>query len=354
MITKRLALLTCVGLFAAQGALAQTEEYDDRWYASVFGGYAGLDDDRTGVDNDAVFGIGFGRFLTPNFSVDLEFDYIDTNVGGNDFDLYSLGLIGRYHWLDADHKARPYLLAGIGGTDHSGSFSSSTDLYFTAGAGVRFELSDHFSARVQAAYRYDSDDVRSVQRDGFDDVLVTAGITYAFGDKRKPPPPAPAKPPPPEPKPAPPPKPVDGDDDRDGVKNSRDRCPNTRAGAVVDLNGCEVEETIDLPGVNFEFDSDRLTPASLNILNEAAALLKHHSKVTVEVGGHTDSVGAESYNQRLSDRRAKAVRDYLINQGVAASRLTSKGYGEASPVASNDTDAGRAKNRRTELKITNK
>ena len=73
MNTKRLALLTCVGLLAAQPAFAQADEYDDRWYLSVFGGWAGLDDDRGLVDNDAVFGLGFGRFFTPNFSVDAEF-----------------------------------------------------------------------------------------------------------------------------------------------------------------------------------------------------------------------------------------------------------------------------------------
>lgn len=347
MITKRLLVLTCLGLMAAQPGFAQSDDYDDRWYVTVFGGWAGLDDDRGDVDNAAVYGLGFGRFLTPNFSVDLEFDYINSEIDDlppavdNDFDTASLGLIGRYHWLGPDHKARPYILAGIGGTDHSGGFSSSTDLYLTAGAGIRFELSDNFSARVQAAYRYDADDVRSVRRDGFDDVLVTAGLTYAFGEKRKAPVPA-AKPAPapapvaaPKPAPAPAPAaPVDGDDDKDGVRNSRDRCPDTKAGAVVDLKGCEADATIDLPGVNFEFDSAKLTVESLAILNEAAALLNHHSQIKVEVAGHTDSVGSDSYNQSLSDRRAKAVRDYLVSQGVAADRLTSKGYGESRQVGS--------------------
>jgi OOP family OmpA-OmpF porin len=364
MNTKRLALLTCVGLLAAQPAFAQADEYDDRWYLSVFGGWAGLDDDRGLVDNDAVFGLGFGRFFTPNFSVDAEFDYINSEIttvtpgADDDFELASFGLIGRYHLLDPDKKTRPYILAGLGFTDHSGDFSSSTDFYWTAGAGLRFELSDHFSARVQAAYRYDADDVRAVQRDGFDDVLVTAGLTYSFGAKRKAAPAPQAEPAPtPRPTPAPAPKPapaVDGDDDGDGVKNSRDRCPDTRRGAPVNIDGCEVEEIIDLPGVNFEFDSARLTSESLSILDEAAALLKHHSQIEVEVGGHTDSVGADSYNQRLSEKRAQAVLDYLASKGIATRRMTAKGYGESKPIASNDTDSGRAQNRRTELRMTKK
>lgn len=360
MILKRLAVLTCAGLFMAQAAIAQTDEYDDRWYGTVFGGWAGLDDDRGSIDNDAVLGLGIGRFFSPNFSVDLEYDRINSDISGlaagidSDFKMNSLGLIARYHLLDSDSKARPYILAGLGGTDHSGGFSGSTDLYWTAGAGVRFAFSDHWSARVQAAYRYDGDDVRSVRRDGFNDVLVTGGLTYAFGERRRAPV-AQAKPvaaPVPAPPPvAPAPPAVDGDDDGDGVLNSRDRCPETRAGAVVDLNGCEADTKIDLPGVNFEFDSAKLTTASLAILNEAAALLNHHKQVKVEVAGHTDSKGRAEYNQSLSEKRAKAVRDYLIGKGVSADRLTSNGYGETRPVATNDTDAGRARNRRTELTI---
>jgi OOP family OmpA-OmpF porin len=85
------------------------------------------------------------------------------------------------------------------------------------------------------------------------------------------------------------------------------------------------------------------------VLNQAAALLQKHERVVVEVAGHTDSKGSEEYNQGLSERRANAVKDYLNSKGVRASRLTARGYGESRPVASNDTDEGRAENRRVEL-----
>ena len=131
--------------------------------------------------------------------------------------------------------------------------------------------------------------------------------------------------------------------------NEKDKCPNTRPGAVVDLDGCEVEAVISLEGVHFEFDKATLTPEAMAILDKAAALLDKQQKVVVEVAGHTDSVGSEEYNQKLSERRAMSVKDYLESKGITATSLTARGYGEAQPVASNDTDAGRALNRRVEL-----
>ncbi len=83
--------------------------------------------------------------------------------------------------------------------------------------------------------------------------------------------------------------------------------------------------------------------------DKAAALLQKHERVVVEVAGHTDSVGSDEYNMGLSDRRANSVKDYLTAKGVKASRLSAHGYGESRPVASNDTDEGRAENRRVEL-----
>jgi OOP family OmpA-OmpF porin len=119
----------------------------------------------------------------------------------------------------------------------------------------------------------------------------------------------------------------------------------------VDLDGCEVEAVIQLEGVHFDFDKSTLRPEAKVILNEAAALLTQHNRVVVEVAGHTDSVGTDAYNQGLSERRANSVRDYLIEKGINASRLTAVGYGESRPVASNDTAAGRQENRRVELVV---
>ncbi|OIQ03591.1 MAG: hypothetical protein COS82_05180 [Zetaproteobacteria bacterium CG06_land_8_20_14_3_00_59_53] len=110
-------------------------------------------------------------------------------------------------------------------------------------------------------------------------------------------------------------------------------------------------ETIALTGVNFETNSDALTPASISILDGAVATLKKRADVRVEVGAHTDSRGKDSYNQQLSEKRAASVRAYLVGHGIAGDRLTSRGYGESKPVADNATAEGRAKNRRVELVV---
>jgi len=110
-------------------------------------------------------------------------------------------------------------------------------------------------------------------------------------------------------------------------------------------------ETIALVGVNFETNSDDLTPASIAILDGAVATLTKRGDIRVEVGAHTDSRGKDAYNQQLSEKRALQVRDYLSSHGIAADRLQAKGYGEANPIADNATAEGRAKNRRVELTV---
>jgi len=139
---------------------------------------------------------------------------------------------------------------------------------------------------------------------------------------------APPPPPPPKVQPAPPPAPT------------VDRCA----------------EVIRLRGVNFDFDKDDIRPDAEPILDEAATLLadalRDCPSNTVSVEGHTDSVGTDAYNQDLSERRARAVADYLTGRGVSASQLASKGFGESTPIATNETSEGRALNRRVELRLT--
>jgi len=150
--------------------------------------------------------------------------------------------------------------------------------------------------------------------------------------------------------PAPTPVPVDGDDDNDGVPNSRDKCPNTRAGATVDADGCEITEnlTINLVVEEFDFDSAVLKPEMKAALEDFADKVKAspgHESVTVI--GHTDSTGPEAYNLKLSERRAQAAADYLESLGIDS--ITVKGMGESQPIADNSTREGRAQNRRIEI-----
>lgn len=113
----------------------------------------------------------------------------------------------------------------------------------------------------------------------------------------------------------------------------------------------QVIEVINLPGVTFAVGSARLTPKSNSILNKAADDLLANPKIKVIVAGHTDNTGDAEMNRKLSQKRAEAVRIYLIERGVPADRLSAKGFGESQPVVPNDTAAGRAKNRRVELQV---
>ena len=112
-----------------------------------------------------------------------------------------------------------------------------------------------------------------------------------------------------------------------------------------------MKQKIVLRGVNFDFDKSTIRPDAGAILQEAARILREEPDVDVAVDGHTDARGTDEYNQRLSERRAQAVADYLARLGVAASRLRPEGFGESRPVADNDTEEGRAQNRRVELNV---
>ncbi|MFO0744396.1 MAG: OmpA family protein [Myxococcota bacterium] len=142
----------------------------------------------------------------------------------------------------------------------------------------------------------------------------------------------------------------DPDNDGDGILDAADDCPADATNKCgVTMNTCEI--VIDQT-VYFEYDKDIIKPESFGILDAVGALLATHDMVKkVEIQGHTDSEGDDAYNGQLSQRRADAVKAYLGQKGIAAERLTSVGYGESKPIASNKNAAGRAKNRRVQFII---
>ena len=155
----------------------------------------------------------------------------------------------------------------------------------------------------------------------------------------------------------------DTDTDLDGVVDRLDRCPSTAAGTTVDAVGCPVLFVMDeatgraqpliLQGVNFATGSSRLTQNSFAVLNVVAVSLLGNPDVRIEIGGHTDATGAYDLNMRLSRGRAEAVRAYLAQQGVPLSQMDATGHGPDQPIATNATRAGRAANRRVELRRIN-
>lgn len=151
------------------------------------------------------------------------------------------------------------------------------------------------------------------------------------------------------------------DSDGDGVADKFDKCPGTPAGTVVDGSGCPIkfpEQVVQkndatqgtyYSNIQFEFDSSVLKTESYSTLDRLAKDLRDNN-ASVTLDGYASAEGTEEYNLNLSKDRADAVKQYLVNAGVAASKITANGYGEANPVASNSTEEGRIQNRRVEIK----
>lgn len=135
------------------------------------------------------------------------------------------------------------------------------------------------------------------------------------------------------------------DDDADGINNCNDKCPNTLKGAHVNPFGCWTVE------VKFDNDSSVIKPDYYPELDNAIAVINKNPGISIEVQGHTSNTGSAAYNQKLSELRAMAVKDYLGRTSPAKGSLTARGYGLSQPIDSNETEAGRANNRRVQLEV---
>jgi len=156
------------------------------------------------------------------------------------------------------------------------------------------------------------------------------------------------------------------DADSDGVCDGLDQCPNTPHGLRVDPNGCPIEVsekevqlldtgTIRLGNIQFDTGKATLKPESFAVLDTVALILQQYPTLKIEIGGHTDNVGAAKKNQQLSEDRARAVQDYLRTRivGFDSTSYSARGYGLSQPIAPNATALGRSKNRRVEFKVMN-
>lgn len=144
--------------------------------------------------------------------------------------------------------------------------------------------------------------------------------------------------------------PADDDSDRDRVLEHVDQCPGTPEGTEVDERGCAILRAVmSFTGIQFEFDSAAIRPDSEVTLQTALGILRDNPDVRVRIEGHTDNVGNAAYNRRLSQQRAESVKQWMVQHGIDAARLETRGLGATRPVASNDTDEGRAQNRRIEF-----
>ncbi len=330
MNLKKQAILAA-GLTALYG-VAGAQELDTRWYLSGGLSYTFADDEREdiapGLDVDDAPGgfVGIGKAVNEWLNLEL-------NLKGQQFDLDSAGEWKQYggtldglFFFNRNPGFAPFAVLGVGAlhTDISGGFDE-TSTVVEAGLGFMRDIDDDGAKlRVEARHRWDFADldVPGVD-DTFGDWVVMAGVSIPIGAR---------------PQAAPAPRPV---------------AEVVAPRPVPTPEPTPVTETVVLKGVNFCFDCDTLSEQAQRTLDgNAMALINKRPNATFEIAGHTDSVGSDSYNQDLSQRRAVSVRNYLVDQGVDADRMTANGYGESQPVADNSTESGRAQNRRVELRIT--
>jgi OOP family OmpA-OmpF porin len=369
-----------LGLAVSAGAFAQDgKPQDKRFYVAPMVSYGFFKNDTIGksgdqfgrvhLSNDNSIGgtLAIGKPVNSWLNLELYGFYFDPGqkINGHDAgnaDLYGFGLDALF--FPARDTFPVYAILGASwGRDHPGydsiTYKGKTSdtgnngdaQFLDAGVGYMYTI-DPYGLKVRAEYRFRYTTIHindilgsDYPRSHYNDHIVSLGLQIPPG---KPPQAAPPPPPPP------PQKPVDSDGD--GVPDSIDQCPGTPPGVQVDARGCPIQKTapIVLKGVTFNFDSSKLTQQAQSRLDNVVDALKASPNVDFRIDGYTDSIGTKKYNKGLSQRRVNSVRQYLVDHGINATRITgTMGHGEADPVASNATAAGRAQNRRVELHVTN-
>ena len=354
--------LRLLALFMATILLITAKTYAEEGEGFTIYPHLGVTVFGDDLEDDALLGLGVGyRFDSP-WAIELTYQQTDADFespleGDTEVDLWHLGAL--YHLKKKDNL-QPFLSFGLGNTDFDNSSKNDEDdTQFNAGVGVKWNFSE------QAAVRGDLKIFTGGSGDQMD-AAVSVGLHYAFGTASKAPMEARAE---------------DGDADKDGVPDSADQCPATPTGVPVGSRGCPKDDDgdgiynymddcpnttdrrarIDSRGcyvrlerkvnitlnVEFDFDSSNPRDEHADEVQKVADFMVQYPNSNVVMEGHTDSMGYEDYNQGLSERRASAIADMLVKKfGISPSRVSSAGYGESQPVASNDNNVGRQHNRR--------
>ncbi|PCJ24770.1 MAG: hypothetical protein COA96_08875 [SAR86 cluster bacterium] len=297
------------------------------------------------LDNDTGYSLGLGYDLTDRLSVELSTFDLDTQTPAGvkvDLDHYKLDFLYDLNFNIGLFET--FVVAGVGNT----KFAGENDTIWDLGAGVNFKLTDNLTWRTAVrTFGYRDRDFQDR------DLGIDTALVYRFGGSRSRPASTSAAAPRQTSQAAaeaPSRQAAAPDADRDGVPDSSDNCPDTPRNYAVDADGCPIplEEVarVELK-VNFDFDRSEVKSEYFSEIEEVADFMRQYSDVVIELEGHTDSRGTAEYNRGLSDRRANAVRQVLISRfNVQGSRISAEGFGESQPVATNDTDTGRAQNRR--------
>jgi len=403
------SILVACSIIAATAAFGanKAEQFS---ISPVVGGYTF--DDNQHLDTNLIYGLRAGYNVTDNFGIEALIDYVNTEASraNNRVEMYRYGGELLYHFMP-ESTFVPYLAVGLAGLNFD-AFGKSSNTYtaFDTGVGAKYFLNDKFALRADARYIVYSNN--SLAKNNLE---YTLGAYIPFGGTQpvaKPvePPPAPAPPPPP-PKVEPPPPPpaptaaltvtpatvtkgetatlnwksqnASGCDIQPGIgpvppqgvraitpadSTSYNLSCSGAGGTATSAAGVTVvlpppppkpkaaERFCDKPStiiVEFDTNKSEIKTKYDEDLNKLGTFLKEWPKAKGEISGHTDNVGSDKYNLALSQRRAASVKTYLVDKfSIAPERLTTEGYGETKPIATNKTKEGRQLNRRIETNFT--
>ena len=388
---KRMAGLIAVLLLTTAGT-AIAEQRAGAFTVSPFvGGYTF--DGVQSLETRPVYGLRLGYDITKNFGIEVSGDYVSTKSTGNpkgirgDVNLYNARLEGIYNFM-ADSKFVPFVALG-GGFSHLNSNQAGTsvnnDGTAQLGLGFKYFLAEDVALRAdtRAIMSFHQSPVFEISKnDYWINYEYTLGIQFLFGGKKpvvakvEPPPPPPPAPKAVEPPPPPPPEPapvaVDG---KVGPWSDWSSCSapcgggtQTRTRKVVtqpanggaplpalteskacNTQACLEEEKINLL-IEFDFNKAVVKKEFYPNVDAVGAFMKKNEKVSILLEGNTDNIGSAKYNQKLSEKRADAVKKYLVDKfKIAPERIKTVGYGFSKPVADNKTPEGRYKNRRVQM-----
>jgi len=271
--------------------------------------------------------------------VDFNYIKIDEAEDATVTSMTQLAVNGVYNFNE-EKQVSPYVLGGVGYEWVEGERPGyESNGFIQAGAGVEYKIKADQKDSPKLKLETRALQIVGSDYDEGNEFSVVAGLSMPFNtgvqrdlsDNECP-------------------KKIEGpDQDRDGVLDSIDQCPNTPCDFEVDEKGCPIKAELD---IHFRTDSAEISQYSLNLIRNFAQFLLKNKGSMVSLTGHTDFRGSDAYNMALSHRRANSVQDALVTLGVSANRLSTFGKGESQPIASNNTIEGMAKNRRTEVRLS--
>jgi len=326
---------TALGLMAimgfAPGLHAQGSDIE-RWYFAPQAGGIYVDDDRGVESSDVLAGIAVGRYFGERWAVELNANGTSLARDANPaIHLYGVS-VDALRFFGRERALAPYLTFGAGAVrSDPATGAADTDPMAQVGAGLKWRLgvnrrnSGAFSLRPELKLRWSDSSGGSML-----DYIAQLGFQFSFGASSSG---------------------LETASEPESVASAAAVAPSPSAPAVpqtVAPPAPEQKATVTLPTVWFEHDSVALRDDARSALDRLVETLRSQPRLKIELQGHADSSGSEVYNLELSNRRVAAVRDYLLRHSVPAAQVSARGFGESRPLAGNDTEQGRARNRRVE------